>query len=376
MNLSNVLSFWQNYENEERIFFYNPLAQELVIGAKRLNTFSAGESYQQFPYVFSTQTFFPSGKDQKWAGLGNETIAFTYYLVAKEGRKCLYSYGDWPEVQEREPAVRSHVYQVLIDDYDEWREMFDKAKLEIVLQKVKKVVLSREVRIECETSVSAESILKNLLEKNPNSFVFAYHKAGKTFLGATPEILVHKEKDQIISYALAGTIARGGPEDDERQRTALLSDPKNRYEHQVVLDYIASVMKPLSEEVTIGETVTLTLKNLYHLQTCVKAKASASSPLPEWVSRLHPTPALGGYPVQEALEIIARLEKHERGLYAAPIGIMNEQGEGIFVAGIRSALIDGNRVYAYTGSGIVEDSECEEEYMETHNKMKTILESL
>lgn len=91
---------------------------------------------------------------------------------------------------------------------------------------------------------------------------------------------------------------------------------------------------------------------------------------------MHPTPALGGYPVQDALAIIERYEKHERGLYAAPIGIMNEQGDGLFVVGIRSALIEGNRVYAYAGCGIVEDSECEEEYWETNNKVKTILESL
>lgn len=376
IELKNVLSFWQNFENEERVLFYNPLEQKLIMGAKRLKTFKVGESYLQFPYVFSARTFFPSAEDSKWAGLGNETIAFEYYLVEKDGKQNLYYYNDWPDIQERELVSHRHVYEVLADDYGEWQELFNNVKQEIVLQKVKKVVISREVNIECETIVSIESMLENLMENNPDSFVFAYFKEGRTFLGATPEILVQKEKEQIISYALAGTISRNEQEHDENQKTALLNDPKNRHEHQVVVDCIANVMKAYSDEVIVGETTTLTLKNLYHLQTRIEAMADENSSLTDWVSRLHPTPALGGYPVQDALEIIARFEKHERGLYAAPIGIMNEQGDGLFVAGIRSALIDENRVYAYIGCGIVEKSECEEEYLETKNKLKTILESL
>lgn len=376
ITLKNVFSFWQNFENEERVLLYNPLEQKLIMGAKRLRAFKVGESYHEFPYVFSARTFFPSVKDRKWEGMGNETIAFEYYLVVKNGKQTLYYFNDGSDIADRELVSQEHVYEVLADDYGEWQVLFNNVKQEIISQKVNKVVISREVNIQCESSISIESMLKNLMEKNLSSFVFAYHKAGKTFLGATPEILVRKDKEQIISYALAGTISRSDQEDDENQKAELLNDPKNRHEHQVVVDGITKVMKAYTDEVFIGETTTLALKNLFHLQTCIKAKVKENSSLTDWVSRLHPTPALGGYPVQDALEIIARFEKHERGLYAAPFGIMNEQGEGVFVAGIRSALVEGNRVYAYTGCGIVENSNCEEEYLETKNKVKTILESL
>ncbi len=376
INLKSAFSFWQSLDHEERVLFYNPLEQKLIIGAKRLKTFGEGESYRRFPYVFSSRTFFPSVKDSKWEGLGNETIAFEYYLVEKNGKQTLYYSNDWTEIEESEPVYHRHAYEVLANDYGEWQELFNNVKQEIVLQKVKKVVISREIKIECDTSVSIESLLKKLMENNPNSFIFAYFKEGKTFLGATPEILVQKEKEQIMSYALAGTISRSDQEHDENQRTALLTDPKNRHEHQLVVEGIAKVMKTYTDEVIIGETTTLALKNLYHLQTRIQAKVNENSSLTDWITRLHPTPALGGYPVQNALEIIARFEKHERGLYAAPFGMMNEQGDGLFVAGIRSALIEGNRVFAYAGCGIVEDSECEDEYWETQNKVKTILESL
>lgn len=376
LNFKNVLSFWQNFEDEERVLFYHPLEERLIIGARRSKTFGLGESFQGYPYVFSTRTFFPSIKDQKWSGLGNETIAFEYYLVKEKGRQRLYYASELACIQEKEFTSHKHVYEVFADDYEEWQELFKHVKEEILLKRVEKVVISREVKIQSETVVSLESVLRNLIQKNPNSFVFAYFKDGKTFLGATPEILVRKERERIFSYALAGTIARNEHESDEKQKTVLLNDPKNRHEHQIVIDYIAKVMKTYSDKVMIGETTTLELKNLYHLKTLITAKTKENSSLTDWVSRLHPTPALGGYPVKDALEIIARYEKHERGLYAAPIGIMNEDGDGIFVVGIRSALIDGNTVYAYTGCGIVESSDCEEEYLETINKAKTILESL
>jgi menaquinone-specific isochorismate synthase len=212
----------------------------------------------------------------------------------------------------------------------------------------------------------------NLLDKNPNSFIFAYYKKGKTFLGATPEILVEKKEDAIISYALAGTIARD-EEDDEKQKTKLLKDCKNCYEHQVVIDTITSVMKSYSHQVIVDETKILTSK------ICITCKRVLPLRITEhyWSgSRLHPTPALGGNPVHKALELIAKYEKHERGLYAAPIGIIKQNGDGIFVAGIRSALIHGKEISAYTGCGIVEKSGCEDEYLETNNKLRTILESL
>ncbi|HAU30988.1 MAG: Isochorismate synthase [Desulfotomaculum sp. 46_296] len=376
IKLKNILSFWKYFNREERFVFFNPLNQDLIIGAKRLRSFVSGESYKNYPYVFSARTFFTTVKDEKWTGFGNETIAFKYYVVEKNGKQTLYYIEEIDEIEDQEIISCCHIYKSLTDDYEEWRELFAGIKKEISSQKVNKVVLSKEVIFECNTSICIESVLNNLLRRNENSFVFAYSKEGKIFLGATPEILVQKEKEQIISYALAGTILRDEKDErcDQNQKKALSNDPKNRYEHQLVLDSIAKVMKQYSSEVTVDETKILTLKNLHHLQTCIRAKENSS--LLEWVERLHPTPALSGDPVQEALKIIARCEKHERGLYAAPIGIMNEAGDGIFVAGIRSALIQDNIVFAYTGCGIVDKSDCEDEYSEMNFKLRTIIESL
>ncbi len=374
IKLDNLLSFWKHFKNEERFLFYNPLKKELIMGAKRLKTISSKEDLKKCLYAFSSMTFFNSIKDKKWSELGNETIAFEYYFVEKDGEQTLYYFNDSVEIENIQIKISKHSYKYSNDDYEEWKQVFSAAEKGIATKKVNKVVISREVKIQCDTCVNIESVLQNLMDKNSNSFIFAYCKNGKTFLGATPEILLQKEKDIILSYALAGTISRSD-KDDELRKEILLKDSKNLHEHKIVIDSIVNTMKEYTNEINVDKTGILTLKNLHHLHTNIYTKDKKSTLL-EWVKRLHPTPALGGNPANTSLELIKKYEKHERGLYASPIGIIDRNGDGIFVVGIRSALIHGNEVFAYTGCGVVDKSDCKDEYIETENKLKTIVESL
>lgn len=376
IKLKNVLSFWSHFNGDERFLFYNPQNKEFVLGAKRLETFSIREDPKDCLYAFSTMTFFDSIKDEKWAGIGNETITFEYYLVEKDGKQTLYYWKDPVEIENNEVEICQHNYscQYANDDYEEWKKLFSVVHRAITEKEVNKVVISREIKLECASLIKVESVLQNLLNKNLHSFVFAYCKAGKTFLGATPEILVQKAKDNILSYALAGTAPRDD-KNDELQKARLLADVKNRHEHSIVVDSIVEVMKKYASELMVGETTILTLRNLHHLRACIRAKDEKGTLL-AWARRLHPTPALGGNPVDQALALIRTHEQHERGLYASPIGLMAGNGDGVFVAGIRSALILENVAYVYAGCGIVDKSDCAVEYKETENKLKTITESL
>ncbi|WP_010233952.1 isochorismate synthase [Clostridium arbusti] len=374
IKLDSSLTFLKYFKNEECFSFYNPLKKEFILGAKRLKAFYSEKSLKNYPYTFSSMTFFNFIQDEKWSGFGNENIAFEYYLVEKEGKQTLYYLKDFVEIESMEVEICRHSFRCVMDDYKDWKQLFSAAHNAISNKELDKVVISREVKIQCDESINTESILQNLLKQNENSFIFSYCKDGKTFLGATPEILIQKEKNNVLSYALAGTVLRSDKE-DECEKKKLLIDTKNRQEHQIVIDSIANLMRNFTDELVVDETKILTLKNLYHLQTCIHGN-NTSRTLLEWVKLLHPTPALGGNPVNKALELIRRYEKHERGLYAAPIGIIDEDGDGIFVVGIRSALIEKNTVYAYSGCGIVDKSNCESEYIETTNKLKTIIESL
>ena len=236
-----------------------------------------------------------------------------------------------------------------------------------------KVVSSREVEFTSDTPYNVASILANLVDNNPNCFIFGYEKDGRTFVGASPEILVRHRGSEILSYALAGTAPKHGPKAWTKEQ--LLTDKKNLFEHNIVRDRIVNTMKAITPDVTIGETGIMELAHLYHLRTIITAKDSTKS-LVEWAKLLHPTPALGGEPRGKALALLQTYEAHERGMYAAPFGFMKDVGDGIVVVAIRSALIMDNVLYAYAGCGVVADSDADEEYAETNNKMRTILDAL
>ena len=73
------------------------------------------------------------------------------------------------------------------------------------------------------------------------------------------------------------------------------------------------------------------------------------------------------------MEVIREYEPTDRGLYAAPIGWMNAEGDGEFAVAIRSALVHDNKAYLYAGGGIVADSEPQSEYDETLVKFRPML---
>ena len=83
------------------------------------------------------------------------------------------------------------------------------------------------------------------------------------------------------------------------------------------------------------------------------------------VERLHPTPAVGGYPTDRALSIMRELEEIDRGWYAGPFGWTDLDGSGEFAVAIRSALLSGRMASLFAGSGIVADSVPSAEYEET-----------
>ena len=118
------------------------------------------------------------------------------------------------------------------------------------------------------------------------------------------------------------------------------------------------------------------LPNLQHLLTPIRGQVAPGHGVLDLVERLHPTPAMGGFPRQPALELIRASERLDRGWYAGPIGWVNRDGEGEFVVGIRSALIHGNSATLFAGCGIVAESNAAAEYAESDWKLRPMLAAL
>lgn len=240
-----------------------------------------------------------------------------------------------------------------------------------------KVTLAR--RLDVDHRPDLGPFLAALRQIHGACTIFAFVRpGGAVFCGATPELLAGIEGLEVRALALAGTAPRGSsvPE-DQRLADRLLSDPKELEEHGHVRSEL--IRRLSGGGFALGspeQTGVLKLPGILHLATPINAVAPVGTSVLDVVGSLHPTPAVGGLPVDEAMDWIAAREPFDRGWYAGPIGFCDLSGNGRFHAALRSCLIEGNRTSLFAGAGIVSASTPEGELRETDLKLGALLPSL
>lgn len=263
-------------------------------------------------------------------------------------------------------------------DPRQWMQTVQKATEEMKTSITNKIVLAREIRLRFDKQADIPSILKNLVETQSNSYIFAYEIDGDCFVGATPERLVKVEGNKLFSTCLAGTAPRGKTtKEDQKIAKELFTDPKNRKEHDYVVQMIRKAVERYCTDVEIpSEPQVYTYKTLQHLYTPVMANLMNSNSIFSIIEELHPTPALGGAPRKESMSFIRDNEQLDRGWYGAPIGWLDSNNNGEFAVAIRSAMIQGSEASLFAGCGIVADSDPVSEYEETNIKLMPMLSVL
>jgi menaquinone-specific isochorismate synthase len=248
----------------------------------------------------------------------------------------------------------------------------------IKMNEAKKVVIARSLALNMEQVTTAPQILSHVSNEQPESYLFGLERKDLFFYGASPERLVKVENGFAYSSCVAGSIKRGETvEEDEQLGASLLNDRKNLGEHAYVVDMISSIFEQNCREVKMpAGPQLLKIRDIQHLYTPIQGELSSDATILQLVKELHPTPALGGVPRQEAMEVIRKYEPMNRGLYAAPIGWLDTKGNGEFAVAIRSASIVNKKAYLYAGGGIVADSEPQSEYEETLVKFRPMLRAL
>ncbi len=250
---------------------------------------------------------------------------------------------------------------------------------EIATGTLEKLVLACAVDIEVARDFQPLVTVDHLRRTYPSCYSFSLSNGlGQTFIGASPERLVTLKAGQLVVDALAGSAPRHEqPELDQHLGQGLSQSRKDLREHQVIVDFLSQALTEFSEEIAYPQQPTLyRLANIQHLQTLIQAWVNANVHILDVVARLHPTPAVAGYPQAQACQLLAAQETWERSLYAAPLGWVNQAGEGEFIVGIRSALLSQNLARVYGGAGIVAGSEPEREWDEILLKLKTLLTTL
>jgi menaquinone-specific isochorismate synthase len=263
-------------------------------------------------------------------------------------------------------------------EVEQWKKSLEKAIMTLKTPELDKVVLARKLLAEFDRPIYSENVIRSLQEQQKESYIFSLEMMDHCFIGATPERLILKEGDHILSTCLAGSIARdNNVERDNQLGQDLLNDPKNLHEHQLVVDMIASSLNEHAIDVKVPEKPKLMkMKDIQHLYTPVTGTANTGSSILDFVELLHPTPALGGVPREKAMEHIRTLEQMDRGFYAGPIGWFDHNGNGEFAVAIRSGLLFQHHALLFAGCGVVKDSNVESEYEETKIKFRPMLRAI
>ncbi len=268
------------------------------------------------------------------------------------------------------------------------------ARIEAILHAIatgrfEKIVAARRSLVELPRPVTDTQVLWRLRTEQPGCTRFAFRQAlpggaPVTFLGATPERLIERRGKHISSEALAGSIARLArparlhPESRDEQALRLLHSGKDGEEHALVVRDIAARLRPFCTWLRVPERPEVRiLSQVLHLHTAIEGELAGGAHVLELVAALHPTPAVGGVPTEDAMQWIADHEE-DRGWYAGPVGWFDAGGDGEFAVALRSGLLDGAgmRAYVYAGAGIVRGSDPQAEYQETAVKQLALLRAL
>lgn len=243
-----------------------------------------------------------------------------------------------------------------------------------------KIVLADALNIRSSTPFDLFKSLNNLRQLHPNCCIFSTSNGkGQNFIGASPETLIAIRNQKLIADALAGSAPRGKtPAEDAKNAARLLNSEKEKHEHSLVIDFITQRLFSLGLLPQVLAPRLRQLSNIQHLWTPIIAKVPVNVHPLKIVAQLHPTPAVAGVAPDIACMEIRRYESFERGLYAAPLGWIDSEGNCEFVVGIRSALIDSNTESSllYAGAGIVPGSDPEKEFAEIQLKLQALLKAL
>jgi anthranilate synthase component 1 len=262
---------------------------------------------------------------------------------------------------------------------EEYERAVGMAKQKITEGEIFQVVLSR--RYSAKFSGSLLHFYNYLKHTNPSPYMYFISFGERKIIGSSPENLVRVEGRNMDSYAtLAGTMPRGQTKgEDAALEQRLLSDPKERAEHLMLVDLtrndVSKVSKPGS--VHVPELMEVhKYRHVQHLASHVVDELADGKDCFDAFDALFPAGTLTGAPKVRAMEIIEEMEPLRRGPYGGAVGYFSFNRNCDFAIAIRTLVVQGNMAHVQAGAGIVYDSVPEREYEETENKMRSLLSAL
>lgn len=240
-----------------------------------------------------------------------------------------------------------------------------------------KAVLSRAVEVATHEDIPLQNLLNNLLAINSRGYTFAANtQDGAKLMGASPELLVAKKGSHLISNPLAGSRPRSESEAlNDASRLSLLNTQKDLHEHGLVVEEVERVLSRYCHNLyTPMVPSVIDTQTMLHLSTVLEGQVNDPHlNVLQIAADLHPTPAVCGYPREDAYQAIRKIEQFDRGYFTGMVGWCDARGNGEWVVTIRCAEVQKRQMKVYAGAGIVNESVPQSELDETGAKMGTIL---
>ena len=241
-----------------------------------------------------------------------------------------------------------------------------------------KVVLARSVIVNSSEPVAILRVFRQLVQRYPQCYNFAWKSGDAVFMGASPELLADVRGSSVHSNPLAGSIRRGeGKKEDRLLGESLMSSAKDNEEHRLVVDDLVERLAPLTSALDLPSGPVLKkMASVQHLSTEISGVLHDGYGVMDVVDAVHPTPAVGGVGREDAVAFIRQSEQIDRGWYTGGIGWMNGAGDGAIAIGLRCGLVREGRTQLFAGAGIVADSQPDAELGETRLKLRPLLDVL
>ncbi len=216
------------------------------------------------------------------------------------------------------------------------------------------------------------NLYRALRQVNPSPYLFYLDYGDYSIIGSSPELLVRVENGRAETLPIAGTRPRGStPDEDRAYEDDLLSDPKERAEHVMLVDLGRNDLSRVCVEGTVKVdefAYVERFSHVMHIVSSVSGKLADDCDAVDALKACFPAGTVSGAPKVRAMEIIESLEPSRRGIYAGAVGYLDFSGNLDTCIAIRTMVVHDGTVFVQAGAGIVADSDPSSEFEETRNK--------
>lgn len=278
----------------------------------------------------------------------------------------------------RKPSKNNNIKFSSSVEKKEYLKSIEKIKKYIIEGDVMQVVYGQEFTTAFEGSPL--ELYRSLRKLNPSPYMYFLKIDNIYIVGASPEILVRLQNNEVTVRPIAGTIKRGKTEKEDNDfAEKLKNDPKEIAEHLMLIDLGRNDVGRISKVGSVKTTEEMKIEKYSHVMHLVSNVVGeleeGYSPI-DVLKATFPAGTLSGAPKVRAMEIIDELEPDRRGIYGGAVGYLSWTGNMDLAIAIRTAVIQKNELSVRAGGGVVYDSDPEAEYQESISKAQSIIKAV